>query len=296
MMKKLHSILNFYHSDLLHKKFLLYAKILRLDKPIGIYLLLWPSLVALSDATAGQLPPQITAIFVTGVVVMRSLGCLINDWADRKFDKYVSRTQHRPLTQGLISIKEVASLGIILSLTALSLALCLNKQALVWSLGAFGLSLIYPFCKRFFVLPQAILGCAFAWSIPMAFAALDQAMDLKVLWLYLATVCWVFAYDTQYALVDRQDDLKLDLHSSAIFFGRLATTAICTLQAIFLGLLIYLGILTNKNWGYYWLLLGISGLFYYQWLLVKKGDSGSFKAFLNNHWVGALWFIATLAP
>ena len=274
----------------------LYIRLMRLDKPIGILLLLWPTLWALWIAGEGHPRPWLVIVFLAGVVLMRSAGCVINDYADRKIDSHVKRTAQRPLTAGLVSKNEALMLFGGLVLLAFLLVLTLNPLTIGLSLvGAF-LATSYPFTKRFTHLPQAYLGAAFGWAIPMAFAAQTGSVDPRSWWLFAAVLIWALIYDTMYAMVDRDDDLKIGVKSSAILFGRYDRLIIGLLQLIFLGLLIHVGSLFGLG-SYYYVGLGVAAVLmvYHQWLIRDRERESCFKAFLHNHWVGVAVFIGILA-
>jgi len=268
-----------------------YLQLMRLDKPIGIFLLLWPTLWALWLATAGK-PDWVTVlIFVTGVVLMRSAGCVINDIADRNFDRHVTRTQHRPLTAQKISL--ASALGLFGFLCVLAFLLVLNLNILTIKLafvGAF-LAIIYPFLKRVTHLPQVGLGLAFAWGVPMAFAAELNNIPASAWFLFVTAAVWPVIYDTMYAMVDQGDDEKIGVKSTAILFGKNTVMTLALLQVLFLVMLTCLGILFEMHWPFF-LSLGFSAvLFVYQLVLIKKSDPADcFKAFLNNHWIGLIVF------
>ncbi|WP_457668905.1 4-hydroxybenzoate octaprenyltransferase [Thiolapillus sp.] len=271
-------------------------RLMRLDKPIGILLLLWPTLWALWIAGEGHPCPWLIAVFVAGVVLMRSAGCVINDYADRKIDSHVKRTAQRPLTAGLVSKKEALVLFGILVTLAFLLVLTLNPLTIGLSLvGAF-LATSYPFTKRFTHLPQAYLGAAFGWAIPMAFAAQTGSVDPRSWWLFAAVLVWALIYDTMYAMVDRDDDLKIGVKSTAILFGRYDRLIIGLLQLVFLALLIYVGHLFGLGFYYFCGLAAAAVLMiYHQWLIRDRQRDRCFRAFLHNHWVGVLIFIGILA-
>ena len=275
----------------------LYEKLMRLDRPIGILLLLWPALWALwLSAPGGRLRLDILIIFVLGTVLMRSAGCVMNDYADRNFDRHVERTRERPLTAGKVTTREALALAGVLSFLAFGLVLMLNTLTILLSFAALFLAASYPFTKRFFPMPQAYLGVAFGFSIPMAYAAQQDTVPGVAWVLLLANVFWAIAYDTEYAMVDRNDDIKLGLRSSAILFGDRDVAAVMACHAVFIGLLAGVG---------YWLGLGV--LFYvglvlaggfmlaqYQ-LIHKRQRERCFAAFLNNNWVGAVVFAGIAA-
>ncbi|WP_293647358.1 4-hydroxybenzoate octaprenyltransferase [Thiolapillus sp.] len=271
-------------------------RLMRLDKPIGILLLLWPTLWALWIAGEGHPHLWLIVVFVAGVVLMRSAGCVINDYADRKIDSHVKRTAQRPLTAGLVSKKEALVLFGILVALAFLLVVTLNPLTIGLSLvGAF-LATSYPFTKRFTHLPQAYLGAAFGWAIPMAFAAQTGSVDPRSWWLFAAVLVWALIYDTMYAMVDRDDDLKIGVKSTAILFGRYDRLIISLLQLVFLGLLIHVGRLFGLG-PYYYLGLAVAAVLmvYHQWLIRNRQRAPCFRAFLHNHWVGVVIFIGILA-
>lgn len=274
------------------KQLYFYARLMRLHRPIGILLLLWPTLWALWIASNGHPNLLVLVIFILGVVVMRSAGCVINDIADRKFDGEVARTKGRPLTAGQVSIKEALTLFIILLFVALGLVVLLNN--LTTKLAVFGLiiAIIYPFMKRITHLPQLILGVAFAWGVPMAFAAQTNSLP-GVAWLiFFIAALWPVAYDTMYAMVDKQDDLRIGVKSTAILFGSADRFIIGLIQIIILSLLIVLGILITAKIYYFIGVLIAALLFIYQQSLIKNRDPKScFQAFLNSNWVGMIIFL-----
>ena len=270
-----------------------YWLLMRLDRPIGIYLLLWPTLWALWFAADGVPPPWTFVVFVLGTVLMRSAGCAINDFADRDFDPHVARTKDRPLAAGRVSAREAVWLFIGVSLLALVLLLSLrNLQALLWSVPAVILAGSYPFMKRWISIPQAVLGLAFSWGIPMAFVAVQPRIDWSLaLPLMVANLCWVIAYDTWYAMVDREDDLKIGVKSSAILFGRHDRLVIALLQATALLLLIQIGLNDGRGEFYYGGIAVAAWLSaWQQWITRDREPAQCFRAFLNNHWFGAAVF------
>ena len=280
----------------LTKKLDAYERLMRLDKPIGILLLLWPTLWALWLASRGM-PDWITLlIFVTGTVLMRSAGCVLNDIADRKFDGLVERTKNRPLVLGEVSVKEAYLLAAGLAVMAFALVLLFNKTTILLSFAAFFLAATYPYTKRFLAIPQAYLGVAFGFGIPMAFAAVNDYIP-PVAWVLLAAnVFWAMAYDTEYAMVDREDDLKIGIKSSAIFFGKYEVLAVMVCYAIMLGLLAYVGKLMGFGKYYFIGLAAALLLVFWQYILIKSRDKfNCFKAFLHNNWIGLVLFIALAA-
>jgi len=219
-----------------------YYLLMRMDKPIGTYLLLWPCLWALWIAAQGFPDPLILLVFCLGVFIMRSAGCVINDFADRKVDKQVTRTQNRPLTSGKVTSQEAITLFFLLTLIALALVLLLNTFTILLSIVALALAVIYPFMKRYTHYPQVVLGMAFSWSIPMAFAAINEQIAPIAWWIYGLTICWIVAYDTMYAMVDREDDLKIGIKSTAIAFGRADKLIVLILQLLTLIGLSFVGL------------------------------------------------------
>jgi 4-hydroxybenzoate polyprenyltransferase len=264
-----------------------YWRLMRADKPIGIYLLLWPTMWALLWAANGLPELDILFIFIAGVVLMRSAGCVINDYADRKVDGAVARTKSRPLVSGEVTAKEALQLFATLVIAAFILVLFLNWQTIALSFGALFLASLYPFMKRYTHLPQVFLGAAFSWAIPMAFMAIQQELPYWLWIVYAANLTWTVAYDTAYAMVDRDDDIKIGIKSTAILFGRYDVFAIGVLQAISLGLLLWVGVITELNMAYFASLAIVAGMFVYQLrLVITRQKELCFKAFLHNHWVG----------
>ncbi len=273
-----------------------YARLMRLDKPIGILLLLWPTLWALWIASAGHPSYLNLFVFIAGTVLMRSAGCIMNDLADRNFDGHVTRTEKRPLVAGEVTVKHALVLAAMLSLVSFGLVLLLNDLAILLSVPALLLAASYPYTKRFFVLPQAYLGVAFGFGIPMAFAAVQNEVPLVAWLMLLANVAWSLAYDTEYAMVDRPDDLKIGIYSSAITFGRLEVIAIMAFYGVMLALLAYIGDLLNLGMPYYIGLIVALGLAIYHFSLIRdRQPARCFKAFLHNNWLGAVVFIGIVA-
>jgi 4-hydroxybenzoate polyprenyltransferase len=272
-----------------------YISLMRLDKPIGIFLLLWPALWALLVASEGQPNPRILLIFVLGVILMRSAGCVINDYADREIDRHVSRTQNRPLTAGRVTTTEALILFGLLALGALLLVLQLNRLTILMSIvGAF-LAVSYPFMKRFTYLPQVYLGAAFGWAVPMAFAAELNSVP-PIAWLmFVATILWATAYDTMYAMVDRMDDIALGVKSTAILFGESDRQAIGLIQGMLLVCLVMIGYQAELGWIYYLGLCAAAALTGYQQYLIRfREREACFRAFLNNNWLGGVVFVGIL--
>ncbi len=269
-----------------------YAQLMRLDRPIGILLLLWPTLWALLIAGNGRPDPGILAIFVLGVVVMRSAGCVINDYADREIDPYVRRTRNRPIADGRVTPGEALKLFLLLCLIAFGLVLLLNWQTILLSFVAVALAAGYPFAKRYTHLPQVVLGAAFSMAIPMAFTALTGEVT-RVAWLlFIANLLWTTAYDTMYAMVDREDDLKIGVKSTAILFGDVDVIIIGIIQAMVFLALFLAGALVPMGAFYYMGVTVAIGLALYQQELIKERDRDRcFEAFLNNNWLGMVIFI-----
>jgi len=267
--------------------FAYYWQLMRADKPIGSYLLLWPTLWGLLLASEGLPQWDILVIFTAGVFVMRSAGCVINDYADRNVDGSVARTQHRPLPAGKVSAKEAKQLFAVLVTIAFILVLFLNWQTIALSVVALLLAASYPFMKRYTHWPQVVLGAAFGWSIPMAFMAVNQELPAWMWLLYIANLCWTVAYDTQYAMVDRQYDIKVGIKSTAILFGRFDLAAIVLLQAITLLLMGWVFYINHLHGVAYVGLVVALILFSHQYERCKNRDeSKCFAAFLHNNWVG----------
>ena len=268
-----------------------YEKLMRLDKPIGILLLLWPTLWALWVASDGRPAAWVVAIFVVGTVLMRSAGCVINDYADKDFDGHVERTRNRPLAARRISPKEALGLAAGLSVLSFLLVLPLNGLTIAMSVPAVFLAGSYPYTKRFLAIPQAYLGIAFGFGIPMAFAAFQNDIPLVAWVMLLANVFWAVAYDTEYAMVDRPDDLKIGIKTSAITFGRFEVAAIMICYAMTLLLLGWAGLATGAGAPFLAGLVVAAGLMAYHYTLIRERDRPRcFKAFLHNNWVGAAIF------
>ncbi len=272
-----------------------YERLMRLDKPIGILLLLWPTLWALWMSSRGSPNWIIVWIFLLGTVLMRSAGCVMNDYADRRFDPHVERTRARPLATGEVSGKEALLLAAVLSLLAFTLVLMLNTLTIVLSVVALFLAATYPLTKRFFSIPQAYLGIAFGFGIPMAFAAHNNVVPPIAWWLLLANIFWAIAYDTEYAMVDREDDVRIGIRSSALFFGKHDLAAIMGCYAAMLAILAYVGMRLHLHWPYFAGLLVAAGLAGYHYTLIRTRERAAcFKAFLHNNWVGAAIFAGLL--
>ena len=273
------------------RRFILYARLVRLDKPIGSLLLLWPTLCALWLASAGKPDWHLVAIFTVGTVLMRSAGCAINDFADRDFDRHVKRTAERPLTSGQIKAWEAVLVAAVLALLSLALIQPLNLLTQQLSVLAVLIATSYPYFKRFFALPQAYLGIAFGFGIPMAYAAVLDAVPVEAWVLLLANVFWALAYDTEYAMVDRDDDLRIGLRTSAITFGRYDVLAVMLCYAISLALITAVGLQHRLGTGFLIGMLVAAGIAVYHWTLIRGRDRmRCFAAFRHNNWLGAAVF------
>ena len=268
-----------------------YERLMRLDKPIGILLLLWPTLWALWLSAPGQVRLDVLLIFVLGTVLMRSAGCIINDLADRDVDPHVERTRNRPLAAGAVRPFEAIVLTAVLLLLAFALVVRLHRLALYLSLFAVAITVLYPFLKRFFAFPQAGLGIAFSFGIPMAFAAQSGTVPALGWALMAATFFWIVAYDTEYAMVDRGDDIRVGIHSSAIVLGRYDVAAVMACQAAFLAGMAAIGIWQRLGTIYYACLMAAGAFVLIQYRLIRERErEGCFQAFLANNWVGAVVF------
>lgn len=272
-----------------------YIQLMRIDKPIGTLLLLWPTYWALWIANEGI--PSLTnfMVFTLGVIVMRSAGCVINDFADRKIDGSVKRTCQRPLAIGAVSSGEAISLFLLLVIFAFVLVLMLNANTILLSFGALGLAFCYPFMKRYTQLPQVVLGAAFGWAIPMAFMASTNSLPVQAWLLFVANICWTVAYDTMYAMVDRDDDLKIGVKSTAILFASYDRHIIGLLNVSFFALMCLIGFM-NELGESFWFGLAVAAalLIYQQRLIHLRQRDDCFKAFLNNHYVGLAIFTGLL--
>jgi 4-hydroxybenzoate polyprenyltransferase len=281
--------MNFYH--FIGQRLVLYVKLVRLDKPIGILLLLWPTLTALWIASNGQPDLGLVVIFCLGTALMRSAGCAINDYADRDFDKHVKRTAERPLTSGKISGKEAVGVAVVLALISFCLILPLNALTKQLSAAAVLIAGTYPYFKRFFALPQAYLGIAFGFGIPMAFAAVQNTVPMTAWVLLLANIFWALAYDTEYAMVDRDDDLKIGIKTSAITFGSYDVMAVMLCYLLCFTLISLIGWQTGLR-TYFVTGMGLAlafSLYHYQ-LIRERDRMRCFAAFRNNNWLGAAIF------
>jgi len=268
-----------------------YERLIRLDKPIGAMLLLWPTLWALWLASFGRVRADMLIVFVVGTFLMRSAGCAVNDFADRAIDPHVERTRARPLAAGEIAPREALAVGAVLAASAFGLVLFLNAFAIVLSVVALAIAIVYPYVKRVFPLPQLWLGVAFGFGVPMAYAAIQNRLPLECWLLLAANVFYTFAYDTEYAMVDRNDDARLGVRSSALTLGRWDVTAVMASYAAMLALLLVVGLRLSLSWWYYAGLAVTAGLAAYHWRLIRdRSREGCFRAFLHNNWLGAAVF------
>jgi 4-hydroxybenzoate polyprenyltransferase len=276
-----------YIKDRLYQYYLL----ARFDRPIGILLLLWPTLWALWIAAEGRPDPYVLFVFVSGVVLMRAAGCVINDYADRDFDPHVARTRLRPIAAGKVTPREALIVFVALCLSAFGLVLSLNKFTIALSFGGAALATVYPFTKRYTHLPQVVLGMAFGWAVPMAFAAQTNSLP-KIAWLlYVITIIWAVVYDTMYAMVDREDDLKVGVKSTAILFGDADRLIIGLLQLLMFAGLLLLGQQMGLAYSYHiGVVFAASFAIWHQWLIHGRDPRRCFKAFLSNNRVGMLIF------
>ena len=268
-----------------------YERLIRLDKPIGTLLLLWPTLWAVWLASGGRPRLDHLLIFFVGTVLMRSAGCAMNDYADRDFDAHVERTRSRPLATGEVSPREALAIAALLAAAAFVLVLFLNRLAIVLSFVGLAVAASYPFSKRFFALPQAYLGIAFGFGIPMAYAAVQERLPAECWLLLAANVCYSFAYDTEYAMVDREDDRRLGIRTSALTLGRRDVAAVMLSYAGMLALLAWVGLRLHLGWPYAAGLAAAGAMMVYHWFLIRgRSREGCFKAFMHNNWVGGAIF------
>lgn len=270
----------------------IYLNLIRWDRPAGWLLLLWPTLLALWLAADGFPGWHLIGVFTLGTILMRSAGCCVNDVADRDFDKHVKRTANRPVTAGAVSPREALALGCVLALVAFGLVLTTNTITVLWSFAAVAVTVLYPFAKRFVSMPQAVLGVAFSLGIPMAFAAVRGEVPVLAAWLMLANLFWVLAYDTEYAMVDRDDDIRIGMKTSAITLGHWDVAAV----------MVFYGLSTVINgWALGWGLgawlgggLVVAQIVWHFFLIRHRAREGCFAAFRANHWIGFTWFVAVL--
>jgi len=281
---------------MLARRFALYLDLIRWNRPAGWLLLLWPTLGALWFAAGGWPGWHLLAVFVLGTILMRSAGCCVNDVADRDFDRHVKRTAQRPVTSGAVSVREALVLGAVLALLAFALVLTTNRLTILWSFAALAITLIYPFAKRFVSVPQAVLGIAFSFGIPMAFAAVQSTVPVFAAWLLAGNLFWVLAYDTEYAMVDRDDDLKIGMKTSAITFGRFDLAAVMASYGLFLAVWAWAGASRGLGAAFF-AAIGIAlAQAAWHWRLIReRSRDGCFKAFRLNHWLGFTVFAGIAA-
>ena len=274
----------------------LWLDLIRWDRPAGTLLLLWPTLSALWIAARGFPGWHLVAVFVLGTFLMRSAGCAANDVADRDFDRHVKRTANRPVTSGAVSVREALALGAVLALIAFALVLTTNAIAVAWSVAALAVTLGYPLTKRFFAMPQAVLGVAFSFGIPMAFAAVRGEVPALAWWLLLGNGFWVLAYDTEYAMVDRDDDLRIGIRTSAITLGRLDVAGVMAFYAAFIATWGTVGVAIGFGWPYALGLVAAAAIALWHWTLIRdRSRDGCFRAFRLNHWLGFAVFAGVAA-
>ncbi len=275
----------------LRDRWSLYLDLIRWDRPQGWLLLLWPTLMALWIAAQGFPGWHLLAVFTAGTILMRSAGCAVNDFADKDFDRHVERTAQRPLTSGRISVKEVILIGVVLALISFALVLTTNTATVALSFGALAVTIVYPFTKRFFAMPQAVLGVAYAFGIPMAFTAVLNEVPPVMWWLLAGKLAWVIAYDTEYAMVDRDDDLKIGIRTSAITLGRFDVAGVMTLYALCIACWWQAGQWAGLGWVYDLSLVVAAAQALYHYTLIRGRERlACFKAFRLNHWLGfSVW-------
>ncbi|MGJ3702179.1 4-hydroxybenzoate octaprenyltransferase [Variovorax sp. AFSI2.2] len=279
---------------MLARRFALYLDLIRWNRPAGWLLLLWPTLGALWFAAEGWPGWHLLTVFVLGTILMRSAGCCVNDVADRDFDRHVKRTAERPVTSGAVSVREALLLGAVLALAAFALVLTTNRLTILWSFAALAITLVYPFAKRFVSVPQAVLGIAFSFGIPMAFAAVQSTVPVFAAWLLAGNLFWVLAYDTEYAMVDRDDDLKIGMKTSAITFGQFDVAAVMASYGVFLAVWAWAG---RGLGAVFFAAIGIAvAQAVWHWQLIRgRTRDGCFKAFRLNHWLGFTVFAGVAA-
>ena len=271
----------------MRERIALWLNLIRWDRPAGWLLLLWPTLSALWIAAGGFPGWHLVAVFTLGTILMRSAGCCVNDVADREFDRHVKRTAQRPVTSGKVSPREALAVGAVLALIAFGLVLTTNVATISWSFVALAVTLVYPYSKRVFSMPQAVLGIAFSFGIPMAFAAAQGSVPALAWWLLLGNLFWVLAYDTEYAMVDRDDDVRLGIRTSALTLGRFDVAAVMAFYAVYLGLWGWLGARIGLGWGYgAGLVVAAAQAIWHFTLIRGRTREGCFRAFKQNHWLG----------
>ena len=281
---------------MLRQKIALYLQLIRWDRPAGWLLLLWPTLGALWLAAGGFPGWHLLVVFTLGTILMRSAGCCINDVADREFDKHVKRTAQRPVTSGALSAREALLVGAVLALLAFGLVLTLNATTVLWSFAALAVAMAYPYAKRWVSMPQAVLGVAFSFGIPMAFSAVQGSIAPQAWVLVAGNLCWVLAYDTQYAMVDRDDDLRIGMKTSAITLGRWDVPAVMLFYVAYLGAWSWVVAPRLQHWAWWvGVLLAALQVAWHYTLIRMRTREGCFKAFRLNHWVGAALFAGIFA-
>jgi 4-hydroxybenzoate polyprenyltransferase len=274
----------------------LYLDLIRWNRPAGTYLLLWPTLSALWIAAQGFPGWHLLVVFALGTFLMRSAGCAVNDVADRDFDKHVKRTAQRPVTSGALSVKAALLFGAALALIAFGLVLTTNTPTIAWSFAALAVSIFYPFTKRFFSMPQAVLGVAFSFGIPMAFSAVQGTVPAVAWWLLLGNLFWVLAYDTEYAMVDRDDDLKIGIRTSAITLGRFDVAGVMGFYAAYIAIWAAVGLSLGMGLFYFAGLAVAAGIAAWHYTLIRtRTREGCFRAFRLNHWLGFAVFLGIVA-
>ena len=280
----------------LRDRWALYLDLIRWSRPQGWLLLLWPTLVALWLASNGTPSVHMLVVFTLGTILMRSAGCAVNDVADRDYDRHVQRTAQRPITSGRLSVKEALAVGGVLTLLSFALVLTTNVRTIAWSVGALGVTILYPFTKRFFAMPQAVLGVAFSFGIPMAFAAVQDQVPPVAWWLVAGNLAWVLAYDTEYAMVDRNDDLKIGMRTSAITLGRFDVAGVMGFYALCLACWWQAGQVLHLGWPWSLALwVAAAQALWHGWLIKGREREPCFQAFRLNHWLGlTVWLGAVL--
>lgn len=274
----------------------LYLDLIRWSRPAGTWLLLWPTLAALWIAAGGFPGWHLLIVFTLGTFLMRSAGCAVNDVADRDFDRHVKRTAQRPVTSGALGTREALAVGAVLALAAFALVLTTNATTIVWSFAALAVTIVYPFTKRFFSMPQAVLGVAFSFGIPMAFAAVRAEVPALAWWLLLGNLFWVLAYDTEYAMVDRDDDLRIGIRTSAITLGRFDVAGVMGFYAAYLVIWAVLGAAQGLGAPFFAGIAGGAAIAAWHWTLIRpRTREGCFRAFRLNHWLGFVVFAGVVA-
>ena len=274
----------------------LYLQLIRWDRPAGTYLLMWPTLTALWLAAGGFPGWHLLGVFVAGSFLMRSAGCAVNDVADRDFDRHVKRTAQRPVTQGLVGAKEALAVAAVLAMVAFALVLTTNMLTVLWSVGAMLATVVYPFTKRFFAMPQAVLGVAFSFGIPMAFVAVGGSVTQEAALWWIGNLFWVLAYDTEYAMVDREDDLRIGIRTSAITLGRWDVAGVMGFYGCSFALWGLSAAMLGLGWPFFASLGGAAGLACWHYFLIRdRTREGCFRAFTANHWLGFTLWVGVMA-